>query len=122
MGRCDKRNVGLKQGKIKLKQMSYQTIYSLARRARYKFISDEHTYFHFVFQGVRVEAIKDDGENTIICLCKGGCPKGTNKLDTYNDKIFYITDGNCEIVYDCNLYKKFMDMFGKYIRAHMKWT
>jgi hypothetical protein len=101
--------------------LRYDIVYALSRRARYKLIDSDINYCHFVFQGVRVESIKDETGNYIVCCCKGGSTKKTNKPDTYTDKIFYIADNNTEVVYDKNIYNNFILSFLDYVDAHKNW-
>lgn len=100
--------------------LRYQTICSLARRAKYKLIEKDSHYCHFVFQGVRVESIRDE-KGYIVCLCKGGVAKETNKIENYNSSVFYITDGNKEIIYDLNKFSAFSREFAKYFNANQNW-
>ena len=73
-------------------KINYDVIYELSRRAKYKSISEDKNFCYFVFQGVRVEAVRDASGYYMICCCKGGVAKKTNRTDTYNDKIFCMAD------------------------------
>ena len=102
-------------------KLKYEVIYALSRRARYKFISEDKNYCYFVFQGVRVEAIKDESGYYIVCCCKGGASKITNKANTFGDRILYIADDNLEMVYDKDIYNSFINSILSYIEAHKNW-
>ena len=102
-------------------KISYDVIYELSRRAKYKNISEDKNFCYFVFQGVRVEAVRDISGYYMICCCKGGVAKKTNRTDTYNDKIFCIADNNTKVVYNQKNYDSFMSSILDYIKAHQNW-
>ena len=102
-------------------KINYDVIYELSRRAKYKRRSEDKNFCYFVFQGVRVEAVRDASGYYMICCCKGGVAKKTNRTDTYNDKIFCMADNNTKIVYNKNTYDNFMKSILDYIEAHPNW-
>lgn len=69
--------------------INYYSLYTYAKKARYKQINDN--YFHFLFQGYRVESLCDDNDMSMItCICKVSSPKKSNKLQESKLQIIYI--------------------------------
>lgn len=83
---------------------------------RYKTIKDN--YCHFVFQGFRVESVRD-GEETITCIAKIGSPRLSNNTYCFKD-IIYITDLNNEVVYSQKLYDNVKASLFHYIKSYKK--
>lgn len=89
------------------------------KRMRYKVINDN--YYHFVFQGYRVEMIIEKSYY-IICICKGISPRKTNSIYNCNDNIIYISDNKgCEYIYNEVLYNSFIKKFDNFANSHNKW-
>lgn len=98
--------------------ITYNLLYTFAKRARYKQI--EENYFHFLFQGYRIECTYSE-EEFITCICKISSPKLSNKLKEKQLQIIYMCNDNSSLIFNENLFNKFYINFIKYVRKNKNW-
>lgn len=99
--------------------ISIKSLLYIAKRSRYKYIEDN--YFHFIFNGIRVECIYSNNYH-IVCLVSG--KESRSKMNDYrnfNSNIIFIKDNYNHQNYDLGKLIRFDEEFKIYYNSIYKY-